>query len=151
MVILKRECFEIFIVLSLVPSFFFLCFSLAFFVFGLFTCNFMLFIKLRVSAGISGYVWGVPGCVPVSAGVWVCADVHRCVRSYARVCTGVGGCGRVWAGVTCVWDEFSEFLPENRVPTSADFNTYPVRIFNLKYVKFKIQMQALSFRGLHKA
>ena len=28
-----------------------------------------------------------------------------------------------------VWDEFSEFLPENRVPTSADFNTYPIRIF----------------------
>ena len=27
------------------------------------------------------------------------------------------------------WDEFSEFLLENRVPTSADFNTYPVRIF----------------------
>ena len=118
---------------TLVPSFFFLCFflslSLAFFVFGLFTCNFVLFIKLGVSAGISGYVWGVPGCVPVSAGVWVCADVHRCVHSYARVCTGVGGCGRVWAGVTCVWDEFSEFLPENRVPTSADFNTYPIRIF----------------------
>ena len=113
MVILKRECFEIFIVLSLVPSFFFLCFSLAFFVFGLFTCNFMLFIKLRVSAGISGYVWGVPGCVPVSAGVWVCADVHRCVRNYARVCTGLGGCGQVRAGVgefgrvcTCVWDKF---------------------------------------------
>ena len=28
-----------------------------------------------------------------------------------------------------VWDEFSEFLPQNRVPTSADFNTYPIRIF----------------------
>ena len=28
-----------------------------------------------------------------------------------------------------LWDEFSEFLPENRVPTSADFNTYPIRIF----------------------
>ena len=27
-----------------------------------------------------------------------------------------------------VWDEFSEFRPENRVPTSADFNTYPIRI-----------------------
>ena len=73
----------------------------------------MLFIKLRVSAGISGYVWGVPGCVPVSAGVWVCANVHRCVRNYARVCTGLGGCGQVRAGVgefgrvcTCVWDKF---------------------------------------------
>ena len=28
------------------------------------------------------------------------------------------------------WDEFSEFLLENRVPTSADFNTYPIRIFS---------------------
>ena len=39
---------------------------------------------------------------------------------------GVGGCRQVWA---VVWDEFSEFLQENRVPTSADFNTYPIRIF----------------------
>ena len=30
-----------------------------------------------------------------------------------------------------VWDEFSEFLPENRVPASADFNTYPIRIFSI--------------------
>ena len=44
------------------------------------------------------------------------------------VCTGAGGCVRVWVGA-CVWDEFSEFLLENRVPTSADFNTYPIRIF----------------------
>ena len=28
-----------------------------------------------------------------------------------------------------MWDEFSEFLLENRVPTSADFNTFPIRIF----------------------
>ena len=39
---------------------------------------------------------------------------------------GVGGCARV---CEYVWDEFSEFLPENRVLTSADFNTYPIRIF----------------------
>ena len=39
-------------------------------------------------------------------------DMHGCVH----VCI-------------CVWDEFSEFLPKNRVPTSADFNTYPIRIF----------------------
>ena len=51
---------------------------------------------------------------------------------YAGVC----GLAWVWAGVhgyalvcACVLDEFSEFLPENRVPTSADFNTYPIRIF----------------------
>ena len=33
----------------------------------------------------------------------------------------------------CVWDEFSEYLLENRVPTSADFNTYAIRIFNLTF------------------
>ena len=31
-----------------------------------------------------------------------------------------------------MWDEFSEFLPENRVPTSADFNTYPIQIFKIR-------------------
>ena len=45
-------------------------------------------------------------------GVWAC----------------VGECGLV---CTCVWDEFSEFFPENRVPTSADFNMYPIRILLL--------------------
>ena len=30
--------------------------------------------------------------------------------------------------VSGVWDEFSEIFLENRVPTSADFNTYPIRI-----------------------
>ena len=51
-------------------------------------------------------MWGVHGLA------WVWAGVH----GYALVCA-------------CVLDEFSEFLPENRVPTSADFNTYPIRIF----------------------
>ena len=55
----------------------------------------------------------------------VCAGVRGC----ARVCTGV--CGYVW-----VWDVFSEFLLENRVPTSADFNTFPIRIFS-KYSLLK--------------
>ena len=60
------------------------------------------------------------------------------VGGYAQVCSGVGGSARVCAGVqgyarvcASVWDEFSEFLLENRVPTSADFNTYPIRIFFL--------------------
>ena len=107
--------------------------------------------------GISGYVWGVSMCVhgcvryaQVCAGVhgcvrvcvsvrryvrvwtgmhgyvWVCVGVRRCVR----VCTGVRWCVHGYAWVyACVWDEFSEFLLENRVPTSADFNTYPIRIF----------------------
>ena len=39
-------------------------------------------------------------------------------------CAEVGGCLRV-----CVLDEFSEYLLETRVNTSADFNTYPIRIF----------------------
>ena len=73
-----------------------------------FTCNFMWFIKLRASAGISGYVWGVQVC------------------EWARVYTVVG---RVIRMCACVWNEFLEFLPENRVPTSADFNTHPIQIF----------------------
>ena len=124
-----------------------------------FTCNFIWFVKLRASAGISGYVWGVQGCVGcawgcawvcagecwcvwVWAGVWVCASACKCTE----VCIGVCGCGKECMGVhrhalvctgvcgyaqvcVCVWDEFSEFLLENRVSTSADFNTYPIRIF----------------------
>ena len=43
-----------------------------------------------------------------------------------------------------VWDEFSEFLPENRVPTSADFNTYPIRIF-LKNVDFRLRGKLALF------
>ena len=31
----------------------------------------------------------------------------------------------------CVLDEFSEYLLETRVNTSADFNTYPIRIFHM--------------------
>ena len=59
-------------------------------------------------------MWGVCGCARV------CGVVCEC----AGVCTGVRG--YVW-----VWDVFSEFLLENRVPTSADFNTFPIRIFYL--------------------
>ena len=60
-------------------------------------------------------------CVGVGGSAWVCG----CVRGCAQVCTGVRG--YVW-----VWDVFSEFLLENRVPTSADFNTFPIRIFILQ-------------------
>ena len=91
--------------------------------------------------GISGYVWGVRECVRVYGGVrecagpgcallcaWACAGVCRC----GRECMGMPGCVRVCTGVcgyAGVWDVFSEFLLENRVPTSADFNTFPIRIF----------------------
>ena len=67
---------------------------------------------------------GMPRCA------LLCMGVGGCERVGVRA--GVGGCARVRAGVhgyACVWDEFSEFLPENSVPTSADFNTYSVRIF----------------------
>ena len=58
----------------------------------------------------------------------VCAGGPRCTWLYPDVCgmcVGMHGYAKVCA---CVWDEFSEFLPQNRVPTSADFNTYPIRI-----------------------
>ena len=50
------------------------------------------------------------------------AGVHWCVQVCVKVC----GCLRV-----CAWDEFSEYLLENRVPTSADFNMYPIQIFSI--------------------
>ena len=73
---------------------------------------------------------GVSGYVQVCAGVSRCAWVWAGMGRGFRVWAGVSGCGyaRVCA---CVWDKFSEFLLENRVPTSADFNTYPIRIFYL--------------------
>ena len=55
-----------------------------------------------------------------------CAQVYAGMDGLAWVWVGVNGYALVCA---CVLDEFSEFLPENRVPTSADFNTYPIRIF----------------------
>ena len=95
---------------------------------------------------------GLRGCAQVCVGVHgyvcVCARVCAGMRGYARVCKGVCGYAQecaVWAGVhrcaqmcvkvcgclrVCAWDEFSEYLLENRVPTSADFNTYPIRIFS---------------------
>ena len=86
-------------------------------------------------------------CARVSTSVFGCVGVCVCVRGYARLCVGMRRgeqCGQVCIGVhwcaqvcvkvcgclrVCAWDEFSECLLENRVPTSADFNTYPIRIF----------------------
>ena len=92
--------------------------SSAFFVFRLITYDWsvqthllQVLLLLRVCAGM---------CVGMRRGVRVCIGVHKC----ALVCLKVCGCLRV-----CAWDEFSEYLLENRVPTSADFNTYPIRIF----------------------
>ena len=82
------------------------------------------------TAGVCGYVC-VCGyarvCVGMRRGGRVCIGVHKC----ALVCVKVCGCLRV-----CAWDEFSEYLLENRVPKSADFNTYPIRIFFFKNLHF---------------
>ena len=75
--------------------------------------------------GVPGCGHGVRRCRRVGGGlVW--GRGWAVMGSYGRVWADVGGCGQV---CECIWDEFSEFLPENRVPTSADFNTYPIRIF----------------------
>ena len=69
----------------------------------------------------------------------MCGDVHGCVR----VCAGVRWCAQAFMGVyrcvkVCtsvhgyVWDEFSEYLLETRVLTSADCNTYPIQIFYIQ-------------------
>ena len=76
-------------------SFFFLLSSAIF----PFTCNFMLFIKLRTSAGISGYVWGVQGCMRVCMGMRECAWLCASVRGCGWVCAGVCGYARVCACV----------------------------------------------------
>ena len=46
----------------------------------------------------------------------------------------------------CVSDEFSEYLLENRVPTSADFNTYPIRFFCFGF-DFRIIDQSKSINS----
>ena len=137
-------------------SFLFLSSSSAFFVFDLITYDWSVqthllllllwvLLLLRVCAGVRGSAWV---CASVCGCAWVCV----CVRGYARVCKGVCGYAQgcaVWASVhkcaqvfvkvcgclrVCAWDEFSEYLLENRVSTSADFNTYPIRIFSLWFV-----------------
>ena len=91
------------------------------------------------------YYYRCPQCALGCARV--CMDVHGCVRvcvgmqGCAWVCTGVrsvGGCAQAFVKVcgclrVCAWDEFSEYLLENRVPTSADFNTFPIQILVITY------------------
>ena len=60
---------------------------------------------------VCGVCAGVHGCV------WKSEEVHKCLQ-------------------VCVLDEFSEYLLETRVNTSADFNTYPIRIFIVDMAKF---------------
>ena len=91
-----------------------------------------------------GVCAGVCGSARVYTGMRRCAQVYIHVRGWVMVCVGVHT--RTWVGVgvhVCVWkfaevrgclrvcvlDEFSEYLLETRVNTSADFNTYPIQIF----------------------
>ena len=100
--------------------------------------------------GISGYVWGMRGCVRV------CTGVHRC----AWVCAGVSGSVWVCAGVSgSVWvcqgvrDELSEYLLETRFLTSANYNPHPLRIFfySLLFIIYlgKLLSKYLLNYGLH--
>ena len=88
----------------------------------------MWFIKLRAWVGMCGVCMGVCECAQVCMGgpgcVWKCT--HVC--GYTWVCIGKGD---------CVWDEFSEYLLETRVLTSADFNTYPIQIFLIEWTNKK--------------
>ena len=76
-------------------------------------------------------------CPRIPGSVQVCAIVCGYTLVFVLVCIGVCGYARVCA---CVWDEFSEFLLENRVLTSADFNTYPIRIFSYFFLIFFIEI-----------
>ena len=78
----------------------------------------------------------------------VCAGVHDCVWKSEEV----HECLRV-----CVLDEFSEYLLETRVNTSADFNTNPIQFFfyrihfhwsNVLFVANKIGTIALKYKNL---
>ena len=71
-------------------------------------------------------------CAWVCTGVQVCTSVRWCVR----LCLGVSKCAQVCMCVCgCVWDEFSEYLLETRFLTSANYDTHPLRIFNI-YINF---------------
>ena len=105
---LVRWCFQ----RTLVPSFFLSFFLLSSSSFCLFCIlpNYMWLISSNLSTTTIMSSTTTTGAHSVRWGV------RRC----AWVCAGMRG---------CVWDDFSEYLLENRVPTSADFNTYPIRIF----------------------
>ena len=85
-----------------------------------------------------------------------CARVCKGVRGYAqcgRVCIGVHWCAQVCVKVygclrVCAWDEFSEYLLENWVPTSADFNTYPIRILDTHIWRFFLSIKKICSFGI---
>ena len=69
---------------------------------------------------------------------WVCTSVRECVHVCfgAQVCVYSGVCRYTWVCLGmcgCVGDEVSEYILETGVLTSADFNTYPIRIFSILF------------------
>ena len=113
-----------------------------------------MFQSAQVCADVCRCAWvfkGMCGCVQVYASMHKCVPVCAGVRRCVRVCTngvrvvlrcmwvyaGVRGCTLVCVGVrsACVyvWDEFSEYLLETWVLTSADVNTYPKQIFYYQF------------------
>ena len=123
---------------NLVPSFF----LSSIFLFTIYMYNFMWFIKFRALVGMCGV------CTRVHRCAWVCRGLHRFAQVYSGVhgfvCGGGGGlCGGmfrcIWYAWVCmgmcgsVWDEFSEYILETWVITSADFNTYLIRIFKKRF------------------
>ena len=68
------------------------------------------------------------------------------VLEYARVCADVCGCAHGW-----MWDEFSEYLLETWVLTSADFNTYPIRICFLVSFFYHLNAMTQMKKGLRLA
>ena len=86
-------------------------------------------VRIDLKPKIFSYFYPIPGLV--------CMDVCRCVGvcGLAWVCADMCGSARVYTEVhgtkcVCVLDESLEYLLETRVLTSADFNTYPIQIFN---------------------
>ena len=69
---------------------------------------------------------GVCSCVQVCGGMRGCRQV--CVGVRMDVCRSVWKCAGV-CKCMCGMNFQNKYLLENRVYTSADFNTYPIGIF----------------------
>ena len=79
---------------------------------------FFFFLSLSAIFQFTIFMWLIK--IRPWAGVRWCAQAFMGVYRCVKVCTSVHG---------YVWDEFSEYLLETRVLTSADFNMYHLQIF----------------------
>ena len=87
-----------------------------------------MIISISLSLSISSAFFSLISCDLLNSG-----HEYTDVRGYMQVYAVAGVRGCMW----CVWDEFSEYLLETWVLTSADFNTYPIRIFWWSYLNCK--------------